>query len=476
MTKRKIAAALVVAALVSLGAAGTAFAQSDNNALIDVLVKKKILTKKEADAVRADMVKEDAQSEQNLISLSKGVKELRLYGDLRFREQYDNQHNISNSAANHQTRFRFRLRLNADITLQDGWFGGLQLQTNNAPDSANQTFGPAYQNYNIYISRAFAGWRNDWFTGVVGKQANPFYTPDLVWDPDINPEGLTERISIDKLLSGSTLEQAAGLAKDGKTAAAAPARLPWSLSLVAGQFLYADNKESNLAAAGNTDVWQFTQQLVGTYDFSPKIRLTVAPGYSTYNEGLVQLSQASGTNSQGFYNNTNPALGAVQKISVVRDLSIITVPGDLAFDLGGIRTALQWDFAYNTEARSRFTQVLSIPEAQRRGKDARSWMAGVSFGQNLRAGDWSLFANYRQVGIASIDPNLNDSDFALSYLNVEGVKIGVAYNITNSAIGQLTWFNACSMGGLRGGQATTNFKLANASSVQVVQVDFNVKF
>ena len=65
-----------------------------------------------------------------------------------------------------------------------------------------------------------------------------------------------------------------------------------------------------------------------------------------------------------------------------------------------------WDFAYNTEARDRFTHVLAIPEAEQRGTDGRSWLAGFSMGENRKTGDWSFFANYRQVGIASIDPRM----------------------------------------------------------------------
>ncbi len=41
----------------------------------------------------------------------------------------------------------------------------------------------------------------------------------------------------------------------------------------------------------------------------------------------------------------------------------------------------------------------------------------------------------------SIDPNLNDTDFALSYLNVQGVKIGVAYNFTDSLVGAVTYYH-----------------------------------
>jgi hypothetical protein len=395
------------------------------------------------------------------------------------REQYDSQSNIATSTANHEDIQRFRLRLNADFKLAGGWFGGVQLQTNNASDSANQTFGPAYSNYGIYISRAFFGWQNDWFTAIGGKQPNPFYTTDLVWDPDINPDGISESLSIDKLFAGSSVEQAAGYSKDGKavTTSGTKAEYPWSLTLIAGQFVYQDNKDNGVVQdsdSAKTNAWQFVEQLVGTYKVTPDLKFTLAPGFSTYTSGVV----TGATDKQPLNNATLTG----RDPAVTRDLDVITAPGDVAFNVFGLKTKVLWDFAYNADARDRFTQVLAIPEAEQRGKDSRSWLAGLALGENQKTGDWSVFANYRQVGIASIDPNLNDSDFALSYMDVEGYKLGVAYNVTDFTIAAITWYNAYSMGGLRGGDATTvpgsifTANLANASAVQVLQLDFNIKF
>ena len=54
-------------------------------------------------------------------------------------------------------RWRFRLRLNADFKLEGNFFGGVQLATsdNRTADSKNATYTGGYDNYAIYISRAF---------------------------------------------------------------------------------------------------------------------------------------------------------------------------------------------------------------------------------------------------------------------------------------------------------------------------------
>ena len=62
-----------------------------------------------------------------------------------------------------------------------------------------QTYSTTFNNDSIYISRAFLGFQGDWLRVVADKQANPLYTTDLLWDPDISPSGLTESIALQRL-------------------------------------------------------------------------------------------------------------------------------------------------------------------------------------------------------------------------------------------------------------------------------------
>ena len=66
---------------------------------------------------------------------------------------------------------------------------------------------------------------------------------------------------------------------------------------------------------------------------------------------------------------------------------------------------------------------------------------GLKFGENKeKAGDFSVSADYRQVGISSIDPNLNSSNFALSNLNTQGWEFNLAYNFTDFLTAVLTLY------------------------------------
>ena len=61
------------------------------------------------------------------------------------------------------------------------------------------------------------------------------------------------------------------------------------------------------------------------------------------------------------------------------------------------------------------------------------------------------------MGISSIDPNLNSSNFALSNLNTEGWEFNVAYNFTDFLTGVLTFYYSDALTkNLYGGYATGN--------------------
>jgi polyhydroxyalkanoate synthesis regulator phasin len=280
----------------------TAHAQSKGDqALLDALVRKGVLTEKEAESITADLAKESAAVPTTKIQVGDWVKELKLSGDLRIRNQWDERDPmlLTNRRLGPQDphiqrdRWRFRLRLNADFKLAGNFFGGVQLATsdNRASDTKNATYTGGYDNYNIYISCAFMGWiPQPGLTFVAGKQANPFYTTDLVYDTDIEPTGLVERIDFDKLFNLTFGEPVVGEGKEGKAPPPAPAPAPGNsleLALIAGQFIFFNNN----ADSGNTqlkwDAYQFQQQLLARLHIGDDLTLTWAPGFIIDNDAAV---------------------------------------------------------------------------------------------------------------------------------------------------------------------------------------------
>jgi hypothetical protein len=505
-------AGLAIAALAILSTESAV--ADDSSALIALLERKGILTKDEAANVRNELAREKAAAAKAKVSaadkgngladklkLSPAVSELKLYGDLRFRYQYDHRdgqldpfpvgvHQDRNEddrspSGSPQSRWRFRLRLGADFKLGENWFGGVELSTAQASDSGNQTFENGFDDYNIFISKAYLGWNpNDALTITAGKIPNPFYTTELVWDSDITPTGVAEVVRFHELFGAK--EEAPGFDKDGKAVAAKKPASPWELSLVAGQFIFDDNNENNFDNDESTDAYLFQTQLVGSYKFSKDLKVTFAPGWLVYNAASVSGLQ----NSQPF--NDSPTVSGA-----TRNINLLLAPGDVSFKLFDRKAKFFWDFAYNVEGRKRYEDVLDLvtfnnnagqssdddvidPDdfsSNHKLIDDIAFLAGIQLGENKKAGDWSVLAYYRQAGVSSIDPNLNDSDFAGSRLNTRGFKLGVSYNFTDFAIGALTYQYAWNLrDNLVGGQATGGAAIADTNNISILQLDLTLKF
>ncbi len=478
---------LKLAAALALGSAAVTAQAQDAGALVDRLVKKGILTAQEGEEVRSDMTRDSAATPAGKLNISNSITELKIYGDLRERYQYDNRDLQApttpvNSNNNQRSRFRFRLRLDAEVKLGSNFSAGFGLQTSQASDSGNQTYSGGFSNYSIFINKAYLNWTpTDWLKVTGGKFANPFYTTDLVWDPDINPTGVAEVIAFHKMNFGAT---DSGYSKDGKSIAPPVKSVPpWELTLVAGQLLFDDNNEGGGLSRDNdltSDAYLFETQLIGSYKFNNGVKVTFAPAWMTYVNGSL------GQNAANPVNNENPFVDSATVSGAARNLNLILLPGDVTTSLAGVKTKFYWDFSYNIDGRKRVENIYGLAAtdpsngnlvSRHNNQDNLAYLVGLQLGENKKKGDWSALVNWRRTGIGAVDPNLNDSDFALGELNTQGIKVGAAYNFTDFCVGAVTYMHAWNLrGDLTGGQATAGQAIADANAVEVLQVDLSIKF
>src|SRR6516164_8799696 len=133
---------------------GTAARAQDAGALLDLLVKKKLITDQEAEEVRGELVKEYADTSAGKWKLSTPITELELYGDVRLRYNYvggetKDRGPVAAPGAGiagtndwqERERERYRIRLGLRGTLLDDWFFGVRLETNANGRSTNVTMG-----------------------------------------------------------------------------------------------------------------------------------------------------------------------------------------------------------------------------------------------------------------------------------------------------------------------------------------------
>jgi hypothetical protein len=560
-------------ALVGLFALTTSAAFADDQALIDALVRKGILTQKDADKIESEVSKNPAvvTTPSSPLKLAPWIKELKLSGDLRLRYQWDEEQAQEPSAApgiptptpspslknptptltgspngrNHvatRSRWRFRLRLNAEIKFDGGFFGGFSLTTNNFADTNNQTYTGGFQNYGIYISKAFLGWNGyPGLTIIGGKQDNPFYATNLFWNPNIYPQGLVERIDFDQLFGWNSAGEPVSYSKEGKAPPPAPAKHhgTFELALIAGQFIFYDNNEYNFDSDLKNDSYLFEEQLLARYrtdifsiTVAPSLFIANAAGYGHDTVANGPAGNFSSVNTGGF---TAPAktdfLQFLDGTGEERDLFIVQAPGDITVKVAKVPIKFYWDFVYNFDGGKRFSllgtagqrattttlfngtslatgsslvitqrdgtnptgspqaglysQVVLnkdgsvnrfIDPAQPSNKDKMAWLVGLKIGDNKKTGDLSAYGDYRQVGIAAVDPNLSYDDSMNGRLNFQGFEFGIAYNVTDFLIlgvsGRIDW----NLTNLYGGQATRGSGIADDNSWHYIRVDALLKF
>jgi len=417
---------------------GVPLVAQDSGPLIDLLVRKGIINDQEAEDLRTELVREFvANTSAGKLNLSSSLTEFKLSGDIRLRHQVETQAPQNGTITNERTRERFRFRFNGDAMLQKGWGAGFAFETASAADSGNQTFQDGNNDYSLSLARAYLSWQPNlhWLV-VAGKQRNLLYTTDLVWDADINPQGVTEVYR--HLLSG----------KD-------------TFEVRAAQILMDDRAET-VPGPNGRDAWLFAQQAVYTKWFgrdeigNQSNNLIVAPGLMLYNQSTLD-----GLDNETPFNGSTRGLGL---LTFAGEVNWAHIRGN------GTQLKLYWDSSYNLEAERRVRRVYGLPAAN---KDALAWLVGVgyAFGQGKIQGDYSLRVDYRHIGLGAVDPNLNDSDFGFGNLNQEGFKISGSYNVTDFANLNLTYFHTTDIR-----ETLIQPAVARNDHSQILQADLVVKF
>ncbi len=161
-----------------------------------------------------------------------------------------------------------------------------------------------------------------------------------------------------------------------------------------------------------------------------------------------------------------------------RDLYVAMFNGDVKFPVGPFKGKVYWDFAYNIAGHSRSHDILGIQEAD--FQDSMTWLAGFQLGELKRKGDFYASVDYRQYGVSSLDPNLNDPNFALSRLNTQGFRINLGYNVTDWLKAEVWYYGAWNLDknihSLATGAHTANNAFYDANAAQNLIIQLTASF
>jgi hypothetical protein len=412
--------------------------------------------------------------------LSTSITEMELYGDIRLRYQYNGGETDNTPVAppgpgvagthdwQERERERYRLRLGLRGTLLDDWFFGLRLETNASNRSTNVTFGDDTSSTSaggggpfakgsdvVYVGQAYAGYKGfPDFTFTAGRMPNPLLSTRMVWDPDINPEGLAEQWKHTFTIGGEAPPSPPSFSKDGKNVAPPPPPEPWlKIDVFANfaQFVYDDsNPENPLGARAtttanggsqlipNTDAFLLAWQVGARFNFPNKVYFQLAPTLYNYT--------GNGDTFNIHYQGGDPTLtnsaSLAQNQTGINSLLVFDLPAEVGWKIGKLPMRLYGDFATNFEGDDR----ASAAGQPGQGSQRYAYTIGLGIGQLKAKNDWQIDLWYQHAEQFALDPNLIDDDWFNGQLNVHGVGITAAYNLSAAVnltlnYGHGWWYN-----------------------------------
>ena len=466
-----------------------AFGAGTNDPLIDLLLKKGVISQDEAAQVAAEAAAMSS-NEAPVIPASKwkignAINNVELFGDIRLRYEHRQADTPSDGRIGLE-RGRYALRIGLRGDVMGNFYYGLRLETSSNPRSPWDTFGTSSSGipYNgpfgkstagINLGQLYLGWRPwDWMDITVGKMPMPLYTTPMVWDTDLNPEGAAERF---KYTAGEA-----------------------DMFLTFGQFLYQDFDPQDaspglgfngLQGQSGNSIYQIDYQGGLTWhvttNFSAKAAATLyqyidvaAQGDSTpelspfFNGPFVGegafFGPASGVpnGASGFGTSSAlpglPSLGFPLNQVGLNHLMVLEVPfefnlktkcadfrlfGDYAYNLEGSQRAQDAAGAYafylsqNPSTVKPFAPQTEDTHAYQFGLAMASTNAlGLVYGSTCYKHAWEIRSYWQHVEQYALDPNLLDSDFFEGRGNLQGIYVAVAYGLAQNIIGTVRYGNA----------------------------------
>lgn len=412
-------------------------------------------------------VREEVVKEAKSNPIPEWTKRIRFSGDFRLRFESDlfdsanfpnppspSQPSTTQNTTVDRERVRLRARLAMNVRVSDQVEAVFRLATGslNNPVSTNQTFGDYWSNKSILLDQAFLRWTPAPGTTVWGgRMPNPWFSTDLVWDPDLNFDGIAASYSRE-------------------------------ITPVLGGFLTGGVFPLQEVESSGHDKWLFGAQIGAQYRPRPEVDAKISVGFYDF-ENIVGKPNDPSTvpvfdysaplflqkGNSLFDIETNPAYPSKLALaSKFRELNV-TAGLDLGF-WDPVHVLFVGDYVRNIAfnrndiaRRAGFTDNTNTDVLNWLGSEG--WQVGIAVGYPVveKYGDWKGSLFYKRLETDAVLDAFTDSDFHLGGTNAAGWilfgEFGLARNISASA----KWLSANEIVGYKMG-------------VDVLFMDLNVKF
>ena len=313
-----------------------------------------------------------------ILSAAEWYEKVKVKGDLRYRHEM-----IKVEGSEARNRHRIRARIGVEAVPTDNVKLVFQLASgSDDPVSRNQTLDGAFVSKDIRIDMAYVDLHTGKAPGLnilAGKLKNPFHIPgssELVWDPDLNPEGGALKYKI----SGENIDFFTNI----------------------GGFWVEERSSS-------PDTWLFGGQAGVDISFmNDKANLT--GGFSYYGYGNVK--------GFGPFYEDDPFGNSVDEDGLyIYDYKLFELFGELGFRPGDFPVQFFFDYVKNVAD--------NVAEDQ-------GWLVGASVGETKDPGSWEIRYIYRDVEADAVFATFNDSDFNGGGTDNRGSEFGMDVQVAKA--------------------------------------------
>jgi len=400
-------------------------------------------------------------------------------------------------------RFRLRARLGLDADLGEAFTAGIRIATgdSNTPVSTNQSMGASggdFSKYSVWLDRAWLRYApidnaRGSFAVTFGRFENPFYTTDLVFDDDVNFDGVAVQASVAVTKSFKPFVTVGAFpifSTDFNFASNQPAK-------------YKSNDKYLFAAQGGFD-WDITRKTsfkfgAAYYDFdNVRGRLSSActilstadvcdtdatrPSFAQKGNSYRPLRLIASTSANNFgttnlYQYYGLATG-FRELALTGRLDLagfdpihLVFEGEAVKNLAFHKSAVG-AVAVNNRGPIQCLDGTTTCDTTDSTKTTSLFQGGdlgylgrltVGYPKLESRGDWNLSVAYKYLESDAVIDGLADSDFGLGGTNLKGFIVGGGLALSSHVSAGLRWMSADSIVGPK-------------YAVDVVQFDITTRF
>ncbi|MFA7316503.1 MAG: putative porin [Sulfuricella sp.] len=425
--------------------------------------------KQEVKLALKDEIAREVKLEAFTGSVPAWTKRIRFGGDVRLRYQGDFFDKANDPQINYPTgdgtelmnslvnrnRVRYRVRIAANAKVNNQTEVGVRLASGSSGDpiSTNDTLGDYMNKDSVNIDQAYLkwspipeslAWTGEWNIWG-GRMPNPFFSSDLVWDSDINLEGVATTLKV-------------------------PINARWKGLFNAGAFPLQESEFSS------DDKWLYGGQVGVEYAPQTTFNFTLAAAYygfeniqgkrnptSTFDVGIndytVPLFQQKGN----VVFDINDGTSADTKFALASKYNEVNITSTL--DLGfwdPVHVVLLADYVKNLGFDQEEVSALTGTPVP---KEDTGYQVGLTVGypKLQKLWDWQTYLFYKYLEADAVLDAFTDSDFHLGGTNAEGWILG-----GQLGVGDGLWVNTRWI--------TTNETFGVPFAIDTLQVDLNGRF